>query len=173
MSGRRIAALLAFQVVWLVLAFGAASGVTWPGIAAALAFLAWQWLVGAHRRALALVLGLAAAVGIALEWSLAASALVVYGTPQPSLGMAPLWLVALWLAFAATLPSLCTLLERWPLAGQAALGAVAGPASYAAGARLGALSFGEPAWQALVALGLAWAVLVPAATTLWRRLERQ
>lgn len=69
----------------------------------------------------------------------------------------PLWLVCLWLLFATTLNhSLRWLSQRWLLA--AALGAIAGPLSYLAGERLGALSLNH---AMLPLLAFAWALGLP------------
>jgi hypothetical protein len=52
-----------------------------------------------------------------------------------------------------------------------ALGAVAGPISYSAAMRLGALHINEPAWGGLLAIGLTWAVAMPLALRLSHRFE--
>jgi len=83
-------------------------------------------------------------------------------------GLSPAWMVALWVNFACTLhASLRWLLGRPLLA--ALLGAVGGPLSYAAGARLGALSLGGDATGSLVAVAIEWAVALPLLTLLAAR----
>lgn len=66
-------------------------------------------------------------------------------------------MVALWVNFATTLhTSLRWLLGRHALA--ALLGALGGPASYYAGARLGALTFPADPTVSLIVLALVWSV---------------
>lgn len=72
----------------------------------------------------------------------------------------PLWLVMLWLVFAATVRhSLRYLQDKYWLA--AALGAVGGPLSYLGGMKLGAVDFGYSLVAVLVILSLIWACLMP------------
>ena len=69
----------------------------------------------------------------------------------------PLWLVAIWLLFATTLnQSLRWLQHRYLLA--AILGAIAGPLSYLAGERLGALQIDH---DLLPVLSFTWGVTLP------------
>jgi len=50
---------------------------------------------------------------------------------------------------------------------------VGGPAAYAAGERLGAVTFGDPRALGLAALAAAWALAVPSLLWLAAALERQ
>jgi len=69
----------------------------------------------------------------------------------------PLWLICIWMLFATTLQhSFHWLHNRKPVA--AILGAVAGPLSYLAGERLGALTINHE-W--LPALAATWALAMP------------
>ena len=73
--------------------------------------------------------------------------------------IAPPWILALWALFASTLNvSLRWLRGRIVVA--VVLGAVAGPLSYWAGVRMGAVEFTQPV-VALVALAVGWAVFTP------------
>lgn len=72
----------------------------------------------------------------------------------------PLWLVCLWLLFASTLShALSWLQTRLYLA--SAMGAVAGPFSYYAGAQLSPAFLGQPLALSLLCLGVFWAVFFP------------
>jgi len=76
-------------------------------------------------------------------------------------GLIPLWLCAVWLAFATTLTrSLKFLRDRLWLA--SLLGATAAPLNYGAGQRLGAVEFGYPLLPTMALLALIWALLLPA-----------
>jgi len=137
MSG--LANLLGYQLVWLVAVLEAARGRGWPALAALAVFATGQ-LARSRMRACDLkLLGCALILGIALDGALAAAGLVRYATPAPALpaGGAPLWILALW-------------------------GAFAGPLAYAAAARLGAVRIGIPHGRAVAGLALGWALAVPA-----------
>ena len=70
------------------------------------------------------------------------------------------WMVALWPNFATTFhTSLSWLAGRYALA--AGLGAVGGPLSYYAGARLGALTLPDAPLKSLLIIGLVWAAVLP------------
>ena len=72
---------------------------------------------------------------------------------------APYWIILLWALFATTINhSLGWLKQRYTLA--AILGAIAGPAAYYGGARLGAVELLDPE-AALLALSVGWAIWTP------------
>lgn len=72
----------------------------------------------------------------------------------------PAWLVCIWIMFSMTLCHVFSWLHgQYALA--AVLGAVAGPMSYLAGAKLSGLALGEPQWQSLFAMGVVWGLLMP------------
>lgn len=80
----------------------------------------------------------------------------------------PVWMMALWLAFACwwwlTL-SRFALSRRW----QIAIGALGGPFSYFIGERLGGLQWHQPTAVVLSALAIGWAIYLPLASRLLRR----
>jgi hypothetical protein len=84
-------------------------------------------------------------------------------------GVFPLWMVALWAAFATTFNiSLRSLRDR---PGIVALLSLAGaPLAYAAGARLGAFAW-QDATAALAVIALGWALLLPALLAVARRFD--
>lgn len=163
--------LLAFQAVWLTCALGAASGTNWPGIIAAGMLATWHLATTSDRAREAVVLAAAGLIGAGAETGLTALGLVSFAATAPPLPI-PTWIVALWIAFATTLP----VLNRWigPTSGQrwqwkaAALGFIGGPLAYIAGERLGALTLvpGTAAdagawWGAVLAVAIVWAAAAP------------
>jgi hypothetical protein len=158
-----------FQAAWFACVLGAARGWPWAGPIAATAAVGWQAASAARPAA---ELGLVAAAVIAgalFDSALAALGWIVYAPAAAAPFVAPWWILAMWAAFATTLNvSLDWLKPRLRLA--AALGAVAGPCAYWAGARLGAIELREPL-GAMTLLGAGWAVTLPALLVLARRLE--
>lgn len=161
MGWRAIAEWIGFQAVWLACALGAAQGRNGPGIVAAAVFLAAVLAGrGSGKRDVGAILA-SGAVGTLGEGLIGLSGLVTYAATLPGAGPLPPWIIALWLAFGATLPALDAVVGK-PLSLRAALlGAVAGPLAYLAGARLGALHFLDPVWPALLALAGLWALALP------------
>ncbi len=136
---------------------------------ASVLIIAFHLLFVAHKGAEYRSLALLACTGIAVD-----SLLTVTGVFEFSASLLiPWWLVLLWVAFAATLSrSLTFLAKRLPLS--ILVGAAAGPVSYWAGYKLGAVDFGFSVMATLMLLSLVWAVLFPALLKLsqWSCLDR-
>jgi len=152
--------LLLFQVSWFACILGAAHGYRWLGPAVVCASIALHLLTqippSERRTEIALMLR-ATILGLFIETALIQTQWISYtGTTPP---YPPLWLIALWPAFAMTLRhSLAWLQGRSILA--ILLGAVAGPLSYMAGAQLGAATLAHPL-AAMIYLAIAWAITMP------------
>nr|WP_186329810.1 DUF2878 domain-containing protein [Variovorax boronicumulans] len=147
------------QLAWFAVVLGAAHGHPLGGTLCALAAIAWHlWVVPRPVPELRLVL-LACVVGGAAESVVVALGHVAYPSGQPMADWPPYWIVALWGLFAITL----NVNLRW-LRGRAWLsafvGAVAGPAAFSAGVRLGGAQFVHPG-PALATLACLWALALP------------
>ncbi|KAA2286175.1 DUF2878 family protein [Arenimonas fontis] len=157
--------LLGNQLVWLAAVIGAGEGLAWAGPAAAALFATWHLATVRPLWPDLRLVALALACGLALDALLVAGGWLRYATPAPALAASPLWILALWLAFALTLRhGLAFLVNRQCLA--LCLGAVGGPLAYLAAARgWNAVQLLPPGWL-LLAIGWALAMwlLVRAAT---------
>lgn len=156
---RLVANVVVYQCAWFACVLGAAANRPWLGIAAAAAaVLLHLYLAPSPRRELPLIL-LATLAGAAFESLLVASGWV---RPSPALlvgSVMPVWMVALWAAFATTLNvSLRALRHRYLVT--AIIAAVGAPLAYGAGASLGALQWVQ-ATPALLLVAGGWAVLLP------------
>jgi hypothetical protein len=152
--------LIGFQLVWVSAVGGAARGWWWAGPLALLAFASWQLAVSRSPRADAQLLLICAAVGMAIDTLWVQLGWMRFEAAVPWSGLAPVWIVAMWMGFALTLNHSMATLNSRPWLG-AALGAIGGPLAYwAAGSAWGAVTIAEPA--AYAGLALAWAVLTPA-----------
>lgn len=150
--------MLGYQVVWFVAVSGAGRDLAWPGVAAGGIFAAWQLARSAERALEVRLILVALALGALLDGALAASGLLHYAAPAPALppGGAPVWILALWLAFALTLNRSLRWFQGKVLWG-ALFGAIGGPLAYAAAARLaGAVTFAAPMWHGETAVGAGW-----------------
>ena len=142
---RNLLNFVAFQCCWFTNVINAANGVPWLG-----PLVTVLWLTGhlASLRGATAPGGTAAEVrvllaAIAIGWTadsmLTLAGLISFAENAQLGGPSPLWTVALWACFAATLRhSLGWLRARWLLA--AVLGAVGGPLAYLGGESLGAIS---------------------------------
>lgn len=160
--------IVAFQVGWFACVLGAAQG--WPlaGAALALVIAVWHTARAARPAQEAKLIVAAVLIGAAWDSSLAALGWLSFVSVITD-AMAPPWILGLWALFATTLNvSLNWLKGRWLVA--ALLGGIAGPLSYWAGARLGAVVLVEPV-PALVALSIGWAILMPLLMALARRYD--
>ena len=163
--------LAAYELVWLAAVVGAGHGLAWPGAAAAALFAAGRLSVSPCRRIELRLIAVTVALAFVLEGLWVTSGLIAYSAPWP-FPTAPLWLIALLVAFALTLVPLFGHLHGRPKLA-ALLGAVGGPLAYAGAARGHALQFSTPVWRSLAALSLGWAIALPALTGLAARWVRQ
>ena len=150
-----------FYLGWFACVVGAAHGELWLGPAMVAALLLVHLSLTPSRvqeTRLILVVGI---FGFAIDTLQASAGLYAFTHTSVAPWLCPLWMVALWMIFAATLnSSLAWLAGRYGLA--ATLGALCGPASYAAGARLGAIELPANALVSLVGIAIVWAFAMPA-----------
>jgi hypothetical protein len=153
--------LVMFQIVWLSCAIGAGQGWRWPGILAAALLVLLHLATAPRWKHAAMILLAAGTLGFLVETSLQGTGLLQYSSLWPTQTLAPVWVVALWLAFGTTLGSTLRLLGSNPLSKSILLGLIFGPSSYLAGERLGALKFGPFPWRGYLAVAVLWAVVYP------------
>lgn len=166
---RKLANFVVFQIGWLGCIMAAARGHPLAGTAIILIIAAAHLALADRPRIELRLLISAAFIGAIWDSVLAMTGWVRYPNGTLFVGTAPYWIVALWVLFATTLNvSLAWLKGRVALA--ALLGAIGGPLSFLAGARLGALAFGKP-FAALTTLAIGWAILTPLLLKLAQRFD--
>lgn len=161
-----VANALAFQLGWFACVLGAAHDAAWLGVAVVALVVTVQVAMAPRPAGEAALAGLALLLGAVFETALIVAGGVIHlGSPL----LPPAWMLALWPLFAGTLNrSMGWLKGRWMLS--ALLGSIAGPLSYWAGSRLGALQVGDPVIFVAV-LGTGWGVLTPLLVHYARRLS--
>jgi hypothetical protein len=152
---------LAFEAAWFATVTGGAAG---RGALMSLAVVAVVVVhLAINRARLRSELQLIAAVtvfGILLETGFIGAGLIRYAGMTEGQALPPVWIAALWLGFGTLLnASLAWLKGRWLL--QALLGGISGPVTYWAGVKLGAATMPDDG-GALMLIGLAWAMALPA-----------
>jgi hypothetical protein len=159
----RILNFVGFQAVWFAVVLGAASGRDLLGVAAALVWLALHVSLSPRRAVELRTILLVTAAGVLVDQAAVAAGVQVFDPRAPRLGQVPLWIAALWAAFATTLrSSLGWLQGRFALA--AVLGALFGPVAYLGAEGLGAVAIGGPARVvSLALLAIEWGAMMPLA----------
>ncbi len=166
---RMITNFILFQIGWFASVLGGANGLPWLGPIAVLAIVAVHlWLAERATGELTLIAG-CAALGAVFDSALVANGWVGYASGMIADSFAPYWIVAMWMSFATTLNVSLRWLREMPLLA-AGLGLVAGPLTYLGGAGLGGIEFIDQT-AAMMALGIGWAVMLPALLLLARRLD--
>jgi hypothetical protein len=154
---------VAFQACWFACVAGASRGLPWLGPVVVVCFATahlWATPSGQPRAGQAWLLGLAGLVGYAADSALVLSGVLSF-PPHASLGWpSSAWMVALWVAQAATLTGAMSWLADRYLVG-AVVGAVGGPLAYLAGVRLGAAILGPSQTAALMVVAIEWALAMP------------
>lgn len=159
-----IANFVGFQAIWFTaILFG--NDLIWLAFLLILVHVYW---VRIKEVELTFLLG-CATIGIGIDSFLAVTGVYIF-TPMPQFLPIPLWLVAIWLGFAATLRHSLRYLMNNTLWSVIA-GAVAGPLSYFAGERLGVVDFGYGNVTTLIILSVTWAMLFPALLYVAQKLE--
>src|SRR5512147_876045 len=155
-----------FYLGWFACVMGAGRGQLWlgPFVVAALVLI-HLYLAPRPVQEPRLIL-LTGIFGFAVDTLQASAGLYAFARTSAAPGLCPLWMMALWMIFATTLnASMSWLAGRYRLA--AVLGAICGPVSYVAGARLGAIEFPAHAGLSLAVIAVVWACVMP--SLLWLR----
>lgn len=161
--------LAVFKAAWTAVVVSAAAGAPVIGVVAV------AIAVGIHLRfcdnpetEIRLLLA-AAALGFGWESVLVTGGLVEYSSGNWLPGLAPFWIVAMWVLFATTLNVGMRWLRRNTAVATIA-GAVGGPLAFFGGASIGAVEFSSPI-IALTFIGIGWAVMLPLLVQLAIRLD--
>ena len=152
---------------WFACVLGAARGLPWVGpvvVAALVAIhLAWR----RPRVPEILLLAAAAPLGYVIDSTLVLTGVIQFPEGAQLGQPSTVWMVALWVNLATAMNlSLGWLRNRLLIA--AILGLIGGPLAYFGGARLGAITIGVDTTLGLVAIGVAWAIAMPALVMLAR-----
>ncbi|MDJ0940948.1 MAG: DUF2878 domain-containing protein [Woeseiaceae bacterium] len=151
--------LTLFKAGWMAAVFSAAASLPLIGAATVAVVAAIHVARSEHRRSELMLLGMAALFGIVWESLLVQAGVVSYSTGILAPGMAPYWIVAMWVLFATTLNVGMRWLRRSPVIAAIA-GGLGGPMSFLAGEKAGAVNFAEPV-AALIIIGAGWAIMLP------------
>ena len=150
--------LVGFQAVWLSCVIGAGAGDWRPGVLTAIVFASLT-LAFSHRRKHDLrTLAIALPIGFVMDSILAKSDWLRYAGAFPWDDWAPLWIMALWLAFALTLNHSLRGIYRNRLY-TFLFGFLGGPLAYGiAAARFEAMTVEHRLLPSLLLIGAVWGI---------------
>jgi hypothetical protein len=161
--------IVAFKVGWLASILGAANEMPLLGPAVVLMAITLHLRVVNDPSRELLLIALTGAIGATWDSVMVGAGWLTYPTGTLVAGFAPYWILAMWMLFATTL----NMAFRWlqsKMLFAGVLGAVFGPLSYYAGARAGAVVINDLT-ATMVALAVAWAILLPGLLFLARRFD--
>ncbi len=148
-----------FQTAWFITILSAAYGKPYIGVLFTTLWILFHLsIVGEKRNPELILIVVTAIIAYLLESALVLADLIVY-PEQSMLGEpSPVWMVTLWINLALTINySMSWLKKRYLLS--ALLASIAGPLTYYAGERFGAITLnGTPS---LIAISLMWLVAMP------------
>lgn len=147
--------IIGFQVSWWICVLGAVNGLAWAGPLAMALFLAVHLKQVKTEWALIIVAGIFGAI---IDSILSQTGLIRY--EGNIAGFAPLWIVAMWMGFAATLNHSLVWLRGRSWLG-ILMGAIFGPLAYITGVEFNALEFTGDKVAVIVALALIWGGSIP------------
>lgn len=151
-----------FQAGWFVTVIGVANQSEWVAIACVCIILFAHLYMMTDKHTELLLIIAAGLMGFIIDSVLISQGLFATTGNIGLEGMAPLWLIALWMLFAITVNhSLGWLQGRYMFAGL--LGFVFAPLAYLAGDKFGVLNISTDysLYQVLLVIGVVWAIVTP------------
>ncbi|MEM7231326.1 MAG: DUF2878 domain-containing protein [Planctomycetota bacterium] len=161
MNWRRVANFCFFQAGWFACVLGAAEEIDWVGPVFVATWVAGFTLTSRLRTELLRTLAVAIVIGFLADSLLVKLEVLSFRNEGLELGPTRLWMIALWMNFAATLTSSLSWLLGRPLL-SAGLGLATAPVAYLGAESLGAVALSSPSWASALWIGGAWAVALPA-----------
>lgn len=152
---------------WLACVFGAAHAMPYLGpLVVAAVVVIHLWLAAAPRRELRLM-ALVALIGVTWDSLLASAGLMLYPSGVVVPGIAPYWIVAMWILFATGLNLALAWLKGRPVVASI-FGAAGGALAFYGGAQLGGVEIPNLT-LGLAAQAAGWAIIMPALSYLATR----
>lgn len=147
-----------FQLAWFACVLGAAKAMPWLGVGVTLIILGWHFYRAKQAKPEIALMLTALFIGAIFDQSMLTLHLIEYQAHGWNNYLVPVWILALWLAFASTLNvSLAWMHDRYITA--VLFGAAGGPLAYLAAEKLGAVTVSST--SAYIALTLGWGVITP------------
>ncbi|PXF64088.1 DUF2878 domain-containing protein [Kangiella spongicola] len=139
----KIINFILLQLVWAAFILGVTYGYVWVGLLVFLLMMGWQLRSNVRKDSDLVVIVASIVAGFVLASIWSSSDLILYKNHWPSAGIAPWWILALWVALGASFNHSLEWVQSSPyLAGL--LFAIGGPLSYLGAERIGAVEINTP-----------------------------
>lgn len=153
--------LVLFQIGWVITVAGAGAGLWWAGPLSLLAFAAVTFKLTPWPRTDLALMCLACLIGLIVDTGFVQSGLLRYSEPVPFMGLAPIWILGMWMSFALTLNHSLGLFKKH-LAMATLFGLAGGPlAYYIAASRFAAVEMLASPALAYGVIAVVWALATP------------
>ena len=153
--------VVGFKLSWIACVLGSASGYVYLGPAIMAAYIfANTRLLGIQRAELLFIFS-AAFIGTIIDSFKASTGFITYAGGYTNISwIAPLWITALWLGFAATMNHSLRWLKDSSLRA-IFIGAIFGPLAYIGGSKIGGITLNYPLPVTIFVLSIIWGTVVP------------
>lgn len=153
-----LANFILFQLAWFACVAGAAYGQPWLGVMVTLLTAGWHLYQSKRAKPELLLMFAVLLIGACFDQAMLLLQLVSYQQHGWSASLVPVWIMALWLAFATTLNlSLAWMQGRYLMA--VLFGAAGGPLAYFGAQNIGAVTL--PDSTSYLVLSIGWGVITP------------
>ncbi|MGH8051343.1 MAG: DUF2878 domain-containing protein [Arenimonas sp.] len=158
----KIANALGYQAVWFATLISVSKGYFWLGFASSLVFAALMLCFGGKAKQDSRIVLIGLILGMTVDTLFASSGWIEYQQAWSGIGLAPLWIIALWLSFSFTLNhSMAFLRQNYGLA--AIFGLLGGPLAYWCADRVfNVIDYGIDVFIVMIGLGVCWGLAIPA-----------
>jgi len=160
MEPRRLSIIvnaILFQITWFACVIGSTYNLILPGALACMALFIWQWSPKRRHPTDGLLVITSIILGLSVDSLWLQLELFSFTYQWPIEGVAPAWIIILWIGFALTINHSLGWLKMHPLL-PALMGLIGGPLSYLAGAKLGAMNYQADHLLICASLGIVWAI---------------
>lgn len=155
---KRLINFILFQVSWFSCVLGATNNLPWLGVLVTFMVIFWHLYQSKIIQPELMLMFTVLVIGGLFDQALLATDLVQYVNHGWSSAVVPVWILALWLAFASILSvSLRWMRSKYLLA--VTFGAIGGPLAYLGAEKLGAVTLNGT--NAMLTLSIGWAVITP------------
>ncbi len=151
--------VVGLKIGWLACVLGGANAMPYLGVAAVAAIVGIHLFFSDDRKAEIKLIAIVAAIGLAWDSALTSAGLMVYPSGTVVSGLAPYWIIAMWVLFATALNVALAWLKGRPLVA-AVFGGIGGVMAFYGGYKLGGVDIPNLP-LGLAAQGLGWAVIMP------------
>jgi hypothetical protein len=157
-----------FQIAWFACVLGAAMAKPWLGVLITAVILAWHLYQSKNLSSELKLLVYTVMIGALLDQALVSFNLVNYLYHGWHQSIVPVWILALWLAFATTLNMSLRWMQTRYFVGFI-FGMIGGPLAYLAAEKLRAVTITSQ--LSFVVLAIGWAMITPTLLYIARRVN--